>query len=229
MTMSLSPAIPVLEARALRKTFPSGDGRIRVLEGLDFEVQPAESLSIRGESGSGKSTLLHLLAGLDKPDSGTLRWEGREQLDPPTRGRRIGIVFQAFHLIPEMDAFANVLMARRIVGPVDAAARERARSLLAQVGLSERGHHLPSRLSGGERQRVAVARALMNEPRLVLADEPTGNLDERSGEAVIDLLIGLCASSGTALVLVTHNAAHAERCSRRLLLREGRLHEEKSR
>ena len=207
----------------VRKTFPSGDGRIEVLQDITLSVSRGESMSIRGESGSGKSTLLNLLAALDTPDAGRIEWEGRPSLDAPTRGRMIGIVFQSFHLIPEIDALANVLMARRILGSMDSSSPARAAELLARVGLKDRGHHLPSRLSGGERQRVAVARALMNEPRLILADEPTGNLDERTGEAIIDLLIGLCAETSTALILVTHNAAHAARCSKQLTLHGGRL------
>ncbi len=214
---------PLLTTQAVRKSFPSGEGRIEVLQDISLSVFPGESLSIRGESGSGKSTLLNLLAGLDAPDAGSLHWQGKDSLSAPERGRLIGIVFQSFHLIPELDALANVLMARRILGPLEATSRARAVDLLARVGLGERGHHLPSRLSGGERQRVAVARSLMNAPRLILADEPTGNLDERSGEAIVGLLTGLCAETSTALVLVTHNAAHAARCSRQLTLQGGRL------
>jgi predicted ABC-type transport system involved in lysophospholipase L1 biosynthesis ATPase subunit len=134
------------------------------------------------------------------------------------------MVFQAFYLIPELDARQNVLMARRIAGRIDAEARARADDLLARVGLAERRHHLPAQLSGGERQRVAVARALMNRPSLLLADEPTGNLDERTGDTVITQLLGLCAETKTAVVLVTHNAAHAAKTSRQLLLQGGTLH-----
>jgi putative ABC transport system ATP-binding protein/lipoprotein-releasing system ATP-binding protein len=214
-----------LSASDLRKTYQSGDRRIEVLRGAALTVGAGESVSIRGESGSGKSTMLHLLAGLDAPDSGTLTWDGSPDTGPRRRAAYLGMVFQAFYLIPEIDAYANVLMARRIQGKVDDPAKARARELLARVGLAERGHHLPTELSGGERQRVAVARALMNSPRLLLADEPTGNLDEGSGDAVIDLLLGLCRESGTALVLVTHNAAYAQKTARQYLLREGLLHE----
>jgi len=133
------------------------------------------------------------------------------------------MVFQSFYLVPELDAEANVLLARRILGGLDRAARGRARDLLGQVGLGGRAHHLPSQLSGGERQRVALARALMNGPRLVVADEPTGNLDERTGNAVVELLLGLCTSANTALILVTHNAAHAAKARRSLLLHAGLL------
>ena len=135
----------------------------------------------------------------------------------------MGMVFQSFYLIPELDALGNVLMAARVAGKVGAAEKKRAEELLGRVGLAERSHHLPSQLSGGERQRVAVARALMNSPRLILADEPTGNLDEKTGDAIIDLLLGLCAEQRIALVLVTHNAAHAARTARTLFMRDGVL------
>lgn len=214
---------PILDARGLTKSFPSGERRIDVLRGVDLAVAPGESISIRGESGSGKSTLLHLLAGLDAPDAGTLTWEGAADTGARRRAAFLGIVFQSFYLIPELDALQNVLMARRIISPIGPAERARAMELLTRVGLAERSHHLPTQLSGGERQRVAVARALMNSPRLILADEPTGNLDEHTGAAVIELLLGLCRETGTTLVLVTHNAAHAAKCARQLMLREGRF------
>ena len=213
----------VLSARALRKSYPSGDLRLEVLRGIDLDIGAGESVSIRGESGSGKSTLLNLLAGLDSPDSGTVLWAGSPDTGPERRAAFLGMVFQSFYLVPELDALANVLLARRILGRLDAGARSRARDLLARVGLAERAHHLPSHLSGGERQRVALARALMNSPRLILADEPTGNLDEHTGGGVIELLLSLCASADAALVLVTHNAAHAARTRRSLLLTSGAL------
>ena len=213
----------ILHARGLIKTFLSGDRRIEVLRGVDLEITAGESISIRGESGSGKSTLLHLLAGLDAPDTGSLTWDGAPDTTATRRAMFLGVVFQSFYLIPELDALQNVLMARRIVGSIGTPERGRARELLARVGLAERSHHLPAHLSGGERQRVAVARALMNQPRLILADEPTGNLDEHTGNAVIELLLGLCRETGTTLVLVTHNAAHAAKCTRQLLLHDGRL------
>jgi putative ABC transport system ATP-binding protein/lipoprotein-releasing system ATP-binding protein len=214
---------PVLSARALRKTFPSGDALLEVLRGVDLDIAAGESISIRGESGSGKSTLLNLLAGLDAPDSGSVAWAGSRDTGARRRASYLGMVFQSFYLVPELDAFANVLLARRILGGVDKAARARARELLGHVGLSERAHHLPAHLSGGERQRVALARALMNSPRLILADEPTGNLDEGTGNAVVELLLGLCSSANAALVLVTHNAAHAAKTRRSLALTKGRL------
>ncbi len=211
----------ILTARGLRKAFPSGDRRLEVLTGVDLDVSLGESISIRGESGSGKSTLLQLLAGLDAPDAGTLTWAGSPDTGTKRRATFLGIVFQSFYLMPELSARENVLMARRILGGIDAEARSRADELLAKVGLAERMTHLPAQLSGGERQRVAVARALMNSPRLILADEPTGNLDERTGDAVIELLLGLCAETNTSLVLVTHNTSHAQKTHRQLVLRGG--------
>jgi predicted ABC-type transport system involved in lysophospholipase L1 biosynthesis ATPase subunit len=194
-----------------------------------LSIAPGETVSIRGESGSGKSTLLNLLAGLDRPDAGELFWgsEAAHQLSlgelTQRRGRFLGMVFQAYYLIPEIDALANVLMAARLVGSVGTAERARAAALLQRVGLAGRSHHLPAQLSGGERQRVAVARALMNHPAVLLADEPTGNLDERTGDEVIELLLGVCTDEKTALVLVTHNAAHAAKTARQLALHGGRL------
>lgn len=214
----------VLSGRGLAKTYQSGTERLHVLRSVDVEVREGETVSIRGESGSGKSTMLNLLSGLDAPDAGTLSWAGQ----PPSVDRRatfLGMVFQAFYLIPELDARQNVLMAARMLRVPRATDIARANELLARVGLSGRAHHLPAELSGGERQRVAVARALMNGPKLLLADEPTGNLDENTGDAVIDLLVGLCRDTGTALVLVTHNAAHAAKTSRQLFLHEGVLRE----
>ena len=214
---------PVLSARGLRKSYRSGDAMLEVLRGVDLDIGAGESDSIRGESGSGKSTLLNLLAGLDSPDSGSVAWGGSADTGAGRRAAFLGMVFQSFYLVPELDAFANVLLARRILGRPDGPARARARELLSRVGLAERARHLPAHLSGGERQRVALARALMNSPRLILADEPTGNLDEGTGNNVIELLLGLCASANAALVLVTHNAAHAAKTGRSLALHAGRL------
>lgn len=212
----------VLQARGLAKRYPSGDRLIEVLRGVDLAVSAGESVSIRGESGSGKSTLLNLLSGLDTPDEGELAWAG-VPVQAGARAKYLGMVFQSFYLIPEIDAHANVLMAARMLGVPGAAERQRAAELLARVGLTERATHLPAHLSGGERQRVALARALMNAPPLILADEPTGNLDEHTGDAVIELLLSLCRETGTALVLVTHNVAHAKKTDRQLFLHEGKL------
>jgi predicted ABC-type transport system involved in lysophospholipase L1 biosynthesis ATPase subunit len=221
---------PVLEARALRKSYRSGGQSLLVLAGVDLVVPAGESVSIRGESGSGKSTLLHLLAGLDQPDAGTISWQGTPVLitggaeDLALRRRTyLGMIFQSFHLVPELDALENLLLAARIAGMNRPQALARARGLLQRVGLDDRRDHLPRQLSGGESQRVAVARALMNSPRLVLADEPTGNLDEKSGTGVIDLILGLCAENAAAVVLATHNPHHAARTMRQLTLGGGRL------
>lgn len=219
----------VLKAANLRKDYRSGDATLQVLRGVDLAVAPGESVSIRGESGSGKSTLLNLLAGLDRPDTGELWWadEAAHKLSlgalTARRGHFLGMVFQAYYLIPEIDALANVLMGARMIGGGGSDDRVRAAKLLERVGLAGRAHHTPAHLSGGERQRVAVARALINRPPVLLADEPTGNLDERTGDGVIDLLLGLCAEEKTALVLVTHNAAHAAKTARQLFLHEGRF------
>ncbi len=216
-------AQPVLQAVGLQKSFLSGERTLEVLRGVDLSVAAGESVSIRGESGSGKSTLLHLLAGLDSCDGGTLRWAGSTKTDASRRSAFLGMVFQSFYLIPELTALDNVLMAARMAGKSGGAQRSRAAELLQRVGLAERARHVPANLSGGERQRVAVARALMNRPKLLLADEPTGNLDEKTGDTVIELLLDLCRETGTALVLVTHNAVHAEKTDRQLSMHDGVL------
>ena len=221
---------PVLRAQGIRKTYRSGDKRIEVLRGVDLALRPGENISIRGASGSGKTTLIHLLAGLDSCEEGDLLWEGRP-VRPGKGGlarRRttfLGMVFQAFYLVPELNALENVLLPARIAGVNIREATERARGLLDRVGLEERVTHLPTQLSGGEMQRVAIARALMNHPRVILADEPTGNLDEVTGGVMMDLLLSVCAEAGTALVLVTHNRPHAERMERRLELHLGLLND----
>jgi predicted ABC-type transport system involved in lysophospholipase L1 biosynthesis ATPase subunit len=217
----------ILSARQVFKTFRSGDGRIEVLTGVDLEIGAGDSISIRGESGSGKSTLLNLLAGLDKPDQGELKWETRSNLDSTRRAKYLGMVFQSYYLIPELNARHNVLMAARIAGSIGSAEKARADQLLDQVGLKDRKTHLSTQLSGGEMQRVAIARALMNCPRVILADEPTGNLDERTGNSIMDLLLDLCAREKVALVLVTHNKEHAQRAARRTFLHLGQLTEER--
>jgi predicted ABC-type transport system involved in lysophospholipase L1 biosynthesis ATPase subunit len=215
-------AAPVLRAHGLRNTALRGTQRLEVLRDVTLAVTAGESISIRGESGSGKSTLLNLLSGLDTPDAGVIHWAGASPA-PERRAEFLGMVFQSFYLIPVLNAEQNVLMAARIRRSPGAAQRARARELLGRVGLGERKHHLPMQLSGGERQRVAVARALMNSPKLLLADEPTGNLDEHTGDAVIELLLTLCRETGTALVLVTHNVAHSKKANRSLFLHDGVL------
>lgn len=224
----------VLEAVNLCKSFKSGDKRIDVLRGVNLRLRAGESLSIRGASGSGKTTLIHLLAGLEQGDEGTLFWDGKP-VSAARHGRMarkrstfIGMIFQSFYLIPELNAVENVMMPARISGTSLGRARERAIDLLDRVGLAERGHHLPTQLSGGEMQRVAVARALMNKPQVILADEPTGNLDEITGSEVMNLLLEVCSEENTTLVLVTHNRIHAERMNRQTLLHLGHLEEERS-
>jgi predicted ABC-type transport system involved in lysophospholipase L1 biosynthesis ATPase subunit len=221
----------VLKARALAKSFQTPFGPLEVLRSADFSVGAGESVSIRGESGSGKTTLLYCLAGLEGFDSGTLEWEGRVVNDlgaaelARTRGQLLGFVFQSYCLAPELDALDNVLLARRVIGRVRPEDRARAKELLERVGLGARMRQVPGKLSGGEAQRVALARALMNRPRLLLADEPTGNLDEHTAEEVIALLLRLCAEEQTALVLVTHHAGFAGRTGRALRLEHGALAE----
>ncbi|WP_269538900.1 ABC transporter ATP-binding protein [Cerasicoccus fimbriatus] len=219
----------ILEARGLSKTFQTPTRPIQVLDEANVLLAYGESLSIRGESGAGKTTLLYLLSVLEKPDSGELYWGGESVLDksPNWRARKratfMGFVFQAYYLMPELNALENVLLARRLLGKVRREDRERAADLLNRVGLSERAKQIPSKLSGGEKQRVAVARALMNQPPLILADEPTGNLDERTGEQIMDLLLNLCAEEKTSLILVTHNPDFAKRTDRGLNLHNGRF------
>jgi ABC-type lipoprotein export system ATPase subunit len=219
----------ILEARALGKQFPGADNAISVLNAVDFALRLGESVSIRGESGSGKSTLLNVLSGLERADAGQLFWQGKDVSKyslsklAAARTRYMGFVFQAYYLAPELNALENVLLGARIAGRVDKQVRERAEALLIRVGLKDRIRHSSSKMSGGERQRVAVARALINDPPLVLADEPTGNLDESTGLAVMDLLLEIAGESKKSLVLVTHNPDFAARTQRQLTLHLGKL------
>jgi predicted ABC-type transport system involved in lysophospholipase L1 biosynthesis ATPase subunit len=220
---------PILNASGLTKSYTTPAGELPVLRGVDLVIHPGESVSIRGESGSGKTTLLYCLAGLEEVDRGELKWDGRviSTLRPPARAaaraQLLGFVFQSYYLTPEMDALENVLLARRLAGRVRAEDTARARDLLDRVGLKQRERHVPGKLSGGEAQRVALARGLLNRPRLLLADEPTGNLDERTAEEVMRLLLRLCAEENTALILVTHHAGFAARTARALRLEQGTL------
>jgi len=228
MTLT-SPASPTprVACRGLTKVLRSGTHDLRVLDGIDFQVLPAESVAILGASGSGKSTLLGLLAGLDRPTSGEVSVEGQDlaALDEDGLARlrrgKLGFVFQAFHLLPNLTALENVRVPLELIGFEGAAAR--SEELLTAVGLGERLDHYPSQLSGGEMQRVALARAFGPRPRLILADEPTGNLDAATGERVLDLLFGLREEEGTSLVLVTHDPALAARADRRVQLAAGRV------
>ena len=223
----MNDASPVLTARAITKDFRSGGRRISVLRGADLEVSQGESVSIRGESGCGKTTFLNIVAGLENPDTGDIAWGGCEvnALSPAKladkRSGWIGMVFQAYYLIPELDTFENIVMAARISGSYGEKVKRRAGELLTRVGLGERQHSSTTHLSGGERQRVAVARALMNVPAIVLADEPTGNLDEKTAGGVMDLLLEICREESAGLILVTHNPVFAKRTDRQILLHNG--------
>ena len=225
-------ASPAVEARALTKVFVGGDGgELPVLVGVDLRVESGETVAIVGSSGAGKSTLLHLLGGLDRPTSGGVFLGGREisEVDGDVlariRNRGVGFVFQFHHLLREFTALENVMMPCLIAGWPRVASEERARELLTQVGLDERVSHRPEQLSGGEQQRVAVARALAAEPPLLLADEPSGDLDTQTSDELHDLLFRLRATQGLGMVLVTHNKELAARADRILELRAGRLHE----
>ena len=219
----------ILEAKGLGKSFPSSDGEIPVLKGVDFALRRGESVSIRGESGSGKSTLLNVLSGLETTDTGTLYWDSQQVSGrslswlAARRTGYIGFVFQSYYLAPELNALENVLLGARIAGRIDSTVTDRAVALLKRVGMGHRIRHSSTKLSGGERQRVAVALALINDPPLVLADEPTGNLDESTGLAVMDLLLELAGEAAKSLVLVTHNPKFAQRTQRELTLHLGQF------
>ena len=216
----------MIELRGVSKTVESGGRPLTILHPLDLTIRSGEFLAIVGPSGSGKSTLLGLLAGLDAPSSGSVVIDGvditslTEDRLARLRGEKIGFVFQFFHLVPSLTAFENILVPMELAGRRGADAR--ARELLDEVGLADRGHHYPSQLSGGEQQRVAIARALANDPPIVLADEPTGNLDSSTGRLILDLLLNVRSSRGSTLVLVTHDATIAGLADARLTLRDGR-------
>ncbi len=212
----------ILSAVEIRKTFKSPDGGLtEVLKGASLDVCESESVSICGESGAGKTTFLNIIAGLESPDSGEVLWDGRRidllsnSKQAALRARFMGFVFQNCCLIPELNARENVEFAARIAGVYERRkSRARAEELLEFTGLGGRMKHLPSQLSGGEKQRVAVARALMNNPSVILADEPTGNLDEKTGESVMEMLLSLCGSGRASLILITHNPDFARRTSK---------------
>ena len=217
----------MIELRGVSRTVPSGTGMLTILQPLDLVIPGGRVVAITGASGSGKSTLLGLIAGLDAPSTGTILIDDvditalSEDALARLRGTRIGFVFQFFHLLPSLTAFENVLVPIEIAGGADPAAR--AKALLAEVGLSDRGHHYPSQLSGGEQQRVAIARALANAPPILLADEPTGNLDSTTGGHVIDLLLQIHRSRKSTLVLVTHDPEIAAIADMTISLRDGRV------
>jgi putative ABC transport system ATP-binding protein len=216
----------MIELRGVSKTVESGGRPLTILHPLDLSIRSGEFLAIVGPSGSGKSTLLGLLAGLDAPTSGSVVIDGvditqlTEDRLARLRGEKIGFVFQFFHLVPSLTAFENIMVPMEIARRRDAVAR--ARHLLDEVGLSDRGHHYPSQLSGGEQQRVAIARALANDPPIVFADEPTGNLDSTTGRHILELLLAVRRTRETTLVLVTHDSELAALADTRLTLRDGR-------
>jgi putative ABC transport system ATP-binding protein len=219
----------MISLRGVSKTVMSGGQPLTILHPLDFTVNAGQIVAIIGPSGSGKSTLLGLIAGLDAPSSGDILIDGTNiaALDEDRlaglRGEKIGFVFQFFHLVPSLTALENILVPMEIAGRRDA--RARAQALLDEVGLHDRGHHYPSQLSGGEQQRIAIARALANDPPLILADEPTGNLDSSNGQHILDLLLDVQRRRGATLVLVTHDPSVAAVADVRLTLRDGRVAE----
>jgi putative ABC transport system ATP-binding protein len=222
----------ILEALALTKIIDTGTHRVEILRGIDFQVPAGQFVAIMGASGSGKSTLLGLLAGLDAPTSGRVVVDGTditglsEDKLAVVRGRKIGFVFQSYQLIPTLTAEENVLLPHELAGGDVSSGTHRARELLDSVGLSDRLDHYPVQLSGGEQQRVALARALAPRPAILIADEPTGNLDETTGQAIIELLFELRGRRGATLVLVTHDPDLAARCDRTIRLRSGRIETE---
>jgi putative ABC transport system ATP-binding protein len=228
------PAKPAVEVRGLTRVFGSGDARVEALRGIDLTVRRGEFVAVMGPSGSGKSTLLHLVGGLDTPTAGSVRVGGDElnALDDDRltvlRRRRVGFIFQAFNLLDVLTAEENVAVPLLIDGVSEKAAGERAATALEQVGMGPRRSHRPAQLSGGEQQRVAIARALVTEPLLLLADEPTGNLDSGSGDQVMALLRNLVDERGQTILMVTHNPRHAALADRLVRLRDGLVLEEQA-
>jgi len=219
----------LLSARGLHKTYFLGKRALEVLRGVDLELARGDFVSLRGASGAGKSTLLHLLGGIDTPNAGEVWLAGRNLATlsrrelARVRNREVGFIFQAYYLLPELDALENVCLPARMARKPAREVAERGRELLARVGLADRIEHKPYELSGGEQQRVAIARSLINEPDLVLADEPTGNLDSHTGEEIMDLLCSLREEKGTTLVMATHDAKVASRAARTIVLVDGQV------
>ncbi|MGL4001667.1 putative ABC transporter ATP-binding protein YbbA [Pantoea eucalypti] len=226
------PAENIVEVHHLTKSVGQGEHQLTILTGVELVVKPAETIALIGESGSGKSTLLAILAGLDDGSSGEVHLLGQplhqmnEEQRAALRARQVGFVFQSFMLVPTLNAQENVQLPSLLRGDSDRQSREQARELLTLLGLGERLHHLPAQLSGGEQQRVALARAFSGRPGLLFADEPTGNLDRKTGDRIADLLFSLNRDFATTLILVTHDEQLAARCDRRLRLRDGKLWEE---
>ena len=224
-----SADIPAIDAVGLRKSYRDGERRVEVLRGIDMRVEAGELVAVVGPSGSGKSTLLHLLGALDGPDEGTVRVDGDDvgrlsrKAQARFRNRKLGFVFQFHRLLPDFDALENVMLPGRIAGRDPKKVADKARRLLCQVGLEDRLDHFPNQLSGGERQRVAICRALSLDPAVLLADEPTGNLDPESADHIFELLLELQEHRGTTTVLVTHNPVLARRCGRIFTLENGLL------
>ena len=222
---------PLYVAQDIRRSFSTGDGAIEVLRGIDLQIRRGERLAVVGNSGVGKSTLLHILGTLDRPTSGSLRFRGEDVFEKSPeslsrfRNESLGFIFQFHHLLPEFNAIENVMMPGLIGGLEAAEMQERAHRLLSEVGLEHRVRHPVGKLSGGERQRVAVARALVLEPAVLLADEPTGNLDPKTADQVLDLLLEMNRVHGTALVVVTHSQELAGRLDRRVVMVDGYLEE----
>jgi len=218
---------PLLSAKGVHKSYSLGQRSLEVLRGVDVEMERGDFLALRGASGAGKSTLLHLLGGLDSPNRGEVRLAGRNLAELPRgelarlRNREVGFVFQAYYLLPELDALENVCLPARMARTPAAKAAQRGRELLGRVGLEERMEHKPYELSGGEQQRVAIARALINDPDLILADEPTGNLDSHTGEEIIELLCALRQEKQTTLIIATHDVRVAARAPKVIELVDG--------
>jgi len=217
----------MINIRNLTKTVNSGYDQLTILADVSIEIPDGQFVAITGASGSGKSTMLGLIAGLDSPSAGSIEIDGEnvtamsEDGLARLRSEKIGFVFQSFHLIPSLTAYENILIPMEILGLIDA--EHRANNLLAAVDLANRGHHYPAELSGGEQQRVAIARAFANRPSILLADEPTGNLDSKNGRHIFELMRGLHDTNRVTLVLVTHDAALASEAERRIVLRDGRI------
>jgi len=226
------PAENIVEVHHLTKSVGQGEHQLTILTGVELVVKPAETIALIGESGSGKSTLLGILAGLDDGSSGEVHLLGQplhqmnEEQRAALRARQVGFVFQSFMLVPTLNAQENVQLPSLLRGDSDRQSREQARELLTLLGLGERLHHLPAQLSGGEQQRVALARAFSGRPGLLFADEPTGNLDRKTGDRIADLLFSLNRDFATTLILGTHDEQLAARCDRRMRLRDGKLWEE---